>query len=199
MVNAKRHTLGTASTAKNPDLDWSQISETVAMLALTVAQIETSMNEGDQSVNQLTESFTELATHNQEIIQEATKLDDQIPHEADIKARMLAAAEGLEDKVQKAVTAFQFYDRLSQRLDHASHNLEKLGHLVADPQERYQPGAWKGLQESIKSSYTMEAERIMFEHIMRGHSVSEALEIYRHHFEKNKDEQFDTDDEIELF
>ena len=199
MVTAKRHTLGTASTAKNPDLDWSQISETVAMLALTVAQIETTMNEGDQSVNQLTESFTELATHNQEIVSEAAKLDDNIPHEAQIKANMLQAAEGLEDKVQKAVTAFQFYDRLSQRLDHASDNLEKLGHLVADPGERYQPSAWKELQASIKSSYTMEAERIMFEHIMRGHSVSEALEIYHHHFEKNKDEQFGTDDEIELF
>lgn len=199
MVIAKRHTLGTASTSQNPDLDWSQIGETVAMLALTVAQIETSMNEGEQSVNQLTDSFTDLATHNQEIIAEATKLDDNIPHEAEIKKRMLAAAEGLEDKVQKAVTAFQFYDRLSQRLDHASHNLEKLGHLVADANERYQPTAWKALQESIKSSYTMEAERIMFEHIMRGHSVSEALEIYRHHFEKSKDEQFGTDDEIELF
>jgi len=34
---------------------------------------------------------------------------------------------------------------------------------------------------------------------MRGHSVSEALEIYHHHFEKNKDDQFGTDDEIELF
>ena len=177
MSSTDRHTLGTASAALKPDLDWSQVSETVAMLALTVAQIETSMNEGDKSVNQLTESFTELATHNQEIIDEAQKLSDEIPHEKAIKERMLKASEGLGDKVQKAVMAFQFYDRLSQRLDHASHSLEQLGHLVANPSQRYAPTAWKDLQNTIKSSYTMEAERIMFEHIMRGHSVSEALEI----------------------
>jgi hypothetical protein len=45
----------------------------------------------------------------------------------------------------------------------------------------------------------MEAERIMFEHIMRGHSVAEALEIYHHQFTNDQDESFDTDDDVELF
>jgi uncharacterized protein YoxC len=197
MLEPERHSLSSQGTL--PKLNFSQIGETISMLALTVAQIETSMKEGDQSVNQLTDSFTDLASHNQEIIEEALKLDENIPHEAEIRQNMLQAAEGLSGKVQQAVIAFQFYDRLSQRLDHASHSLEKIGHLIADSQERYQEDAWRNMQNEIKNSYTMEAERIMFEHIMRGHSVAEALEIYHHQFKKEAEEKFDTDDDVELF
>ena len=197
MLEPERHSLSTQSSLT--ELNFSQVGETIAMLALTVAQIETSMKEGDQSVNQLTDSFTDLACHSQEIIEEAQKLDVNIPHEAEIRKNMLHAAEGLSGKIQQAVIAFQFYDRLSQRLDHASHSLEKVGHLFANSTERYQEDAWRNVQEDIKSSYTMEAERIMFEHIMRGHTVAEALEIYHHQFKSDKDESFDTDDDIELF
>lgn len=197
MPELQRHTLGSQKT--HAEINFSQISETISMLALTVAQIETSMKEGDKSVNLLTESFIDLASHSQEIITEAQRLNKDIPHEADIREKMLSSAEGLSGKVQQAVIAFQFYDRLSQRLDHTSHNLEKIGHLIASSDNRYQESAWRNVQEEIKSSYTMEAERIMFEHIMRGHSVAEALEIYHHHFTKESDDSFDTDDEIELF
>lgn len=197
MLEPERHSLSTQSSLT--ELNFSQVGETIAMLALTVAQIETSMKEGDKSVNQLTDSFTDLANHSQDIISEAQKLDTTIPHEAEIRSNMLQAAEGLSGKIQQAVIAFQFYDRLSQRLDHASHSLEKIGHLIADSGERYQEDAWRNLQHDIKNSYTMEAERIMFEHIMRGHSVAEALEIYHHQFQKEENESFDTDDDIELF
>lgn len=70
--------------------------------------------------------------------------------------------------------------------------------MIADSNERYQEHAWRSVQEDIKSSYTMAAERIMFEHIMRDHNVAEALDIY-HQFKKNKEESFNTDDDIELF
>ncbi len=197
MLEPERHSLG--SQGSLPTMNFSQVGETIAMLALTVAQIETSMKEGDKSVNQLTESFTDLATHSQEIIAEAQKLDENIPHEAKIRQNMLTAAEGLSGKIQQAVIAFQFYDRLSQRLDHASHNLEKIGHLISDSGERYEESAWRKVQNEIKNSYTMEAERIMFEHIMRGHSVAEALEIYHHQFNKSEQEAFNTDDDVEFF
>lgn len=197
MLQPERHSLGSQSS--QPVMNFSQVGETIAMLALTVAQIETSMKEGDKSVNQLTDSFTDLASHSQEVFKEAQKLNENIPHEALIRKNMLQAAEGLTGKIHQAIIAFQFYDRLSQRLDHASYSLEKIGHLIADPNERYQEGAWRNVQEDIKNSYTMESERIMFEHIMRGHSVAEALEIYHHQFQTKNSESFDTDDEVELF
>ena len=39
----------------------------------------------------------------------------------------------------------------------------------------------------------------MFEHILRGDSVREALEIYRHHFNQDQNGTTEDDDEIELF
>jgi hypothetical protein len=197
MQKPERHSL--CSQGSQVTMNFSQVGETIAMLALTVAQIETSMKEGDKSVNQLTDSFTDLASHSQEIISEAKKLDENTPHEALIRKNMLVATEDLTGKIQQAVIAFQFYDRLSQRLDHASHSLEKIGHLIADSDDRYEESAWRKVQSEIKSSYTMEAERIMFEHIMRGHSVAEALEIYHHQFNEGEDDAFNTDDNIEFF
>jgi uncharacterized protein YoxC len=197
MSKPERHSLG--SQIAQPVLNFSQVGETIAMLALTVAQIETSMKEGDKSVNQLTSSFTDLANHSQNIVQEAKKLDESSPHESAIRNNILKTAEDLGGKIQQAVIAFQFYDRLSQRLDHASHSLEKIGHLIANSEKRYEENAWRNMQDEIKNSYTMEAERIMFEHIMRGHSVAEALEIYQHQFDKSEQETFNTDDDIEFF
>ena len=49
------------STSANPDLDWSQIRETVAMLNLAVAQIAGTLTEGDDSVRTLVDSFTSMA------------------------------------------------------------------------------------------------------------------------------------------
>ena len=136
MSKPERHSLG--SQIAQPALNFSQVGETIAMLALTVAQIETSMKEGDKSVNQLTSSFTDLANHSQNIVQEAKKLDESSPHESAIRNNILKTAEDLEGKIQQAVIAFQFYDRLSQRLDHASHSLEKIGHLIANSEKRYE-------------------------------------------------------------
>ena len=51
-------TTSAGSTSINPDLDWSQLKETILMLNLAVAQIDQSMNEGNASVEALAGSFT---------------------------------------------------------------------------------------------------------------------------------------------
>ena len=51
------------STSSRPDLDWSQLKETIVMLNLAVSQIDQSMNEGNASVSTLSTSFTGLATN----------------------------------------------------------------------------------------------------------------------------------------
>lgn len=194
----KRYTIQHGTQVDNPDLDWSQIRETVTMLALAVAQVESSMTDGDQSVGQLTDSFTHIADYTSKILGMAkdtkTSMDD------DFRVALLADATALNEKVHKAVVAFQFYDRITQRLDHVCKTLDRLGRLIGDKSMLYNPECWRGLQQDIKSSYTMEAERIMFEHILQGHSIDEALAIYNHHFnaeEKGLDKA--TGDDIELF
>jgi len=184
------------SSSSNPDLDWSQIKETITMLALAVAQVESSMTDGAQSVDTLTQSFTHMAHYIKKIRTVTQKVTP------DTLQTFQEVIEGtaitLEENVQDAVVAFQFYDRISQRLDHVCNSLDQLGGLINDPAALYNPSSWHALQENIKSSYSMEAERIMFEHILRGHSIQDALEIYRHHFNKGEEPSEDGD-EIELF
>ena len=95
----------------------------------------------------------------------------------------------LESDIQGAVVAFQFHDRTTQRLDHVCKNLDRLGVLISSPESLYNPEHWKAFQDQIKGSYSMESERIMFEHILQGQSIEQALQIYRHHFEESEKEE----------
>ncbi|GAA5317232.1 MAG: hypothetical protein AseanaTS_24360 [Candidatus Pelagadaptatus aseana] len=179
--------------------DWSHVQETITMLYLAVCQIKSSLTESNRSMDQLTSSFTELASHSSEVSNRAQNLDNPAQWQ-DFKNEISNTAAEMQTKISEAITAFQFYDRISQRLDHVALSLEQTTDLMSHPEKIQEPEAWRGIQEEVKSSYSMEAERIMFEHIMRGASVKEALEIYNHHFEESDSLVLDdTDDEIELF
>lgn len=192
-MNLQKHTLVAQRSPQQNDVSWSQVSETLTMLALAVAQIDTSLHEGSQSIDKLTGSFTAMASNTQKLLQLAESGSSDPAHVKNI-------ALDLQREIQQAIVAFQFYDRLTQRLEHVGDSLEQMGHLIADPAQRYLPTHWSHLQQQIKNNYTMEAERIMFEHIMAGHSVAEALEIYHHYFSLQKeDDAFGTTDDIELF
>lgn len=185
------------STAQNPDLDWSQVRETINMLTLAVSQVECTMTDGEKSVTELTSSFTYIATQLQSIVENASPSENN-KTDSELESVKSSAAD-IHQHVVNAIVAFQFYDRLSQRLDHVKRDLGWLSELVSDPQQLYNPNAWKKLQQDIMSNYSMDEERIMFQHIMDGASVDEALDIYHHHFSAGKDEGDTTNDEIELF
>lgn len=187
----------TPSTARQPDLDWSQVRETINMLTLAVSQVECTMTDGEKSVTELTQSFTYIANQLQELLEQRnSKKDDSANSDLE---KFRTSTEEIHRQIMSAIVAFQFYDRLSQRLDHVKRDLSWLSRLVSDPTQLYNPSAWSKLQEDIMSNYTMEEERIMFQHIMKGASVEEALEIYNHHFSSKKDASDNTTDEIELF
>lgn len=178
--------------------NWSHIQETITMLYLSVCQIESSMKDSGNSVDQLTQSFTELALHSREVDEHVQNLSDVSEIQA-FKSEVSNTAREMQEKINQAITAFQFYDRISQRLDHVSKSLESMTDLMSSPIELKDPQAWQLIQDRVKNSYTMESERLMFEHILRGASVKEALEIYQHHFEEEKQTQSEDDDEVELF
>ncbi len=189
------------SSASKPDLDWSQVRETINMITLAVAQIESSMRDGEQSVSELTESFIYIASRLNGLEQTSVTLQHSIssPQNGEIEKIRDTSAD-IHDKVNSAIIAFQFYDRLSQRLEHVKRDLAWLSEVISTPDQLYNPAAWNKLQQDIASNYTLEEERIMFEHIMKGATVGEALEIYRHHFTSNaKEDEDGTGDEIELF
>lgn len=182
----------TISTAAAPDLDWSQVSETVRMLNLAVAQISMAMHEGEDSVESLTGSFTGMVGNVEEIAQAVTAADAEERHGA-VVSNVLGRCAAVQGGIQQSIIAFQFYDRLSQRLDHVRYALDALAALVSDKSRLFNPTEWDALQQQIRSRYSMQEEQDMFEALLRGASVEQALELVR---ERLRDGELN---DIELF
>ncbi|MCC8987234.1 MAG: hypothetical protein LM523_05955 [Candidatus Contendobacter sp.] len=191
-----------ASTARHPDLDWSQVRETILMLALAVAQIEMSMRESDGSVEVLSNSFTSMVGQVKMIERTVAALPDSAEL-TDAKTTIISSCSTVSEMMHSAIIAFQFYDKLTQRLNHVTGSLGSLADLVNDARRLYNPYEWLGMQEKIKSRYTMEEERLMFEAIMEGKTVKQALAIYVQAIEDRKQKTTDNgggdEDDIELF
>lgn len=178
--------------------EWSHVQETINMLIVAVCQIEATLNDSNSSVDTLTQSFIQLARHTNEVsaqIQNVSKVEELESFKNDIANTALEMGRNINSSIQ----AFQFYDRICQRLGHISSSLEEVSGVMSDDKLIHEPDAWEKIQDNLKNSYTMEAEHIMFEFILRGGSVKEALEIYKHHFSQVADNNDSTNDEIELF
>lgn len=184
-----------ARAARLPDLDWSQVRETVLMIELAAGQVEAAMRESNTSVEVLTDTFTSLAR--------ALELTDAavagLPDSGDnslVKAEIQDNTKLMASKVHHAIVAFQFYDKLAQRLDHVCHSLGGLSELVGDRGRLFNPREWEALQERIRSKYTMSEECAMFDAVIAGLPVKEALE---HYTQVRMKEIGDSGGEIEFF
>lgn len=177
------------STASRPDLDWSQVRESVLMLNLAVSNIEKTMKDGDESVTVLAELFTSVIGK----VQAIAKAAENLPETSE-KSTIIKNHKDVLDRMNAAVVAFQFYDILTQRLAHVSNSLGALADLISDSQRLYNPYEWYGLQAMIKSKYTIPSDRAMFDAILNGATVKDALKVS----EKHKDTE-DDEDNVELF
>ncbi len=190
------------STARNPDLDWSQIRETILMLALSISQIEMSMRDSHGSVEVLSNSFTSMMGQVKIIEKTAAALPETAEVSAS-KTAIIDSCKTVSDMMRCAIVAFQFYDKLTQRLGHVNGSMSVLADLIADPRRLYNPYEWMGMQEKIKSRYTMEEERLMFDAIMEGKTVKQALALYLQAVEEKRKKTTEAssgaDEEIELF
>ena len=176
------------SNSFNPDLDWTQVRETSKLLILSAVQVEDMLSEADMSVNTLTDSFTSIVEHMQDINDHLLALEPSA-----IRDKALASCAETTDKIQSSIIAFQFYDRMQQCLQHVTSNLKGLSELVENPDRLYNPVEWQQFQNQIRARYTMESEKLMFDAILQGKSIDEALAI------KNSHNQQDQSDNIELF
>ena len=172
----------------NKSSNWCFRSETARLLALNVAQIHTGLSEGDSSIETLSNSFQQLANFCSEINgldndEDSAKIDD-----------VKQIASSMSGQVNNAIMAFQFYDRLCQRLDHVQSNLHMLSELITDEGHINNTDGWSDLRDKIKASYTMETEHKMHEAVMKGATIEEALELFKAELANQEDE-----DDIELF
>jgi hypothetical protein len=179
------------STAHSPDLAWSQVRETVVMLELAAGQIEAAMRDSNASVDILTDSFTSMAGYMRMIGDSINGLKDTSNNEG-VRENLLGATDQVSNMIHQAIIAFQFYDKLVQRLGHVCTSLGDLSGLVCSTHKLYNPQEWVDLQGRIKAKYTTEEERLMFEAVLKGTPVAEAIHAYMEAM-KNKN------DDIELF
>jgi hypothetical protein len=188
---AEANTPPRGTSAHAPDLNWSQVRETVLMLELAAVQIEAAMTESNTSVDVLTSAFTAMAGCMQKLSDTIRTLPDTAEVGA-AKAELTGMSEHVSGMVHQAVIAFQFYDKLAQRLVHVGHSLGSLSDLVSNQAKLYNPAEWVALQDSIKSKYTMREEVNMFEAVMQGVPVHEAVQRYMAEMKQKGDD-------IELF
>jgi hypothetical protein len=96
---------------------------------------------------------------------------------SDNKEKALNECTETKDKIQSSIIAFQFYDRLQQTLSHVSESLKGLSVLIETPEHLYNPIEWKKFQDGIRAKYTMESEKIMFDAILSGKTMEEAVQL----------------------
>lgn len=179
------------------DLNLNQVRETVTMLCLAIAQIKCTMTDGDTSIESLGSVFSDISK-SVNTMRNAAR-DAQSGASSELAEQIIERTNLADRSLSSAVTSLQFYDRVSQRLDHVTQGLHMLGDLLGDCDRRTNPKAWEDIQNEVKESYSLDCERLMYEQIMLGATIEEALELYRHNFNNLNDPKDDSDDEIELF
>lgn len=173
------------STANKPDLDWSQIRETVMMLNLAVARIDNAMRDGNDSIETLSQSFTSMADGVQNIEQAAQAMTPCASRETiEVNCQQIAS------QVHTAIVAFQFYDKLNQRLTHVSQSLSALTELVDDQGRIFIPDEWQQLQKTIRAQFTLDSDIKIFDAILAGTPLCNVLEMAN---------EIELEENIELF
>jgi hypothetical protein len=193
----------TSSELTNYALGAKEVQETILILNLSVAQIELSITEGDHSVNALIDSFRFMSQHIEEI-QSATKqigeIDNQDAQFQQHHSLLMNQASELAQKMQQAIIAFQFYDKLSQRLGHVSYGLSGLAEIVSHEMRVKDVEQWDAFKSAVRRGTTMREEEELFELIFdEDIPVTQAIGIMKQRMLQRMQEEEQTLEEIELF
>jgi hypothetical protein len=137
-----------------------------------------------------------MASHVDEINREVEGLASR-GKTGQVRKSVLEKCSLVSDEMRDAIMAFQFYDKLVQRLDHVCLSVDGLAELVSDRGRLFLPDEWVSLQDRIRSKYTMEEERLMFEAILQGSTIQQALENFVKAMEARSAQS--GNDDVELF
>lgn len=174
-----------AESAGNAGEDHAQPAlELRRLLDLTIAQIDHAGAEGRVAISALVELFTALHGGLQGI---------RLGAEAGEDPRQTAAhAADLEAVARNAIVQFQFYDRMTQRLAHASASLRACQEALRDPGAPGQED-WDRFWGAIRALYAMSDDRRLLDAVLDGASPDEALARLR------QCDEGDEQDGVELF
>jgi hypothetical protein len=136
------------------------------MLGLCEAQMESALQESDRAVDALIKAFTCLVDTTRSV----GALTENLPSEvrATVAGDLEQQIAAISKQMGAAVMAFQFYDKLTQRLGHVRYSLSTLALFVCDRSQTNQPDQWNRLLNTMRRLYRTEEERQIFQMIMDG-------------------------------
>ena len=150
--------------------DSVQIKESLRVLSIAISRIEIALLDGNKDVAVLTESFVGILNSAKQLDASVKALENSAEKEA-----IEYQCQQISNRVQSAIIAFQFYDKLSQRMVQASKILVKLTEVLNNQVKSVEAKTWQELENLVRSSYTLDPDLPLLNDILSGISVEDAL------------------------
>jgi hypothetical protein len=157
--------------AAEPLATWTPERQIAHMLDLCEAQMESALAESDVAVDALIRSFSGLIEAARAVSAPAGKVPAQSQ-----QAAMAAQLAAVEKQTSAAIVAFQFYDKLTQRLGHVRYSLSAMAMFICDGAKASERDQWRRLFSTLKRLYRTEEERQIFKMMVEGATAEEARE-----------------------
>lgn len=154
---------------------WAPEQEIAHTLELCEAQMEAALGESDQAVDALVRAFSGMVENASAARMALDSLPAQQLAALDDAAGLREKLAAVESQMASAIVAFQFYDKLTQRLGHVRYSLSTLAMFVCDPVQSRQRDQWQRLFNTLRRLYRTEEERRIFQMMIDGASTEEAL------------------------
>lgn len=168
------------------DHDEKSRQATVLLLRVATGQVQAALADAHDTVARLHETFASLVDRLDKLDSTLTSQDTAAPQPT--REALLADSRQIGEQVHQAIVDFQFYDRLAQRLEHVASGLDNLGGLLIDPALQGDAEAWEILRLKLRDSYAMEEERALFDAVLAGMPLSEALDHAAHSQQRHVEE-----------
>jgi hypothetical protein len=142
------------------------------MLDLCEAQMDAAIRDSDQAVDAVVKAFTELVVIARSVNELSKELASSSKHQTlakDLDQRTAA----ITRDIGEAIVAFQFYDKLTQRMGHVRYSLSTLASFNCEP-SRSSPEHWQKLTNTLRRLYRTEEERAVFDAVTEGKPLPEA-------------------------
>ena len=149
---------------------WTPEQQIARLLSLCEAQMESALSESDVAVQELVKSFAGLIEAGQAL----GSMSEKAPEAG--MPDLAAQLDALSKQTAAAIVAFQFYDKLTQRLGHVRYSLSALAMFVCDSSKTAEREQWKRMFATLRRLYRTEEERQLFKMMVEGASAEEARE-----------------------
>jgi hypothetical protein len=149
---------------------WTPEQQIARLLSLCEAQMESALSESDVAVQELVKSFAGLIEAGQAL----GSMSEEAPEAG--ATDMAAQLDALKKQTAAAIVAFQFYDKLTQRLGHVRYSLSALAMFVCDGAKTGERDQWRRMFATLRRLYRTEEERQLFRMMVEGASAEEARE-----------------------